>query len=148
MTVAANFDDETWCKGKPLPAVTPESEAFWTGGRDQKLMIARCGDCGRLHHPPLPICPHCQSWSVAPVPVSGEGVVVSYTINHQAWLPNMQVPFAIAYVSLCEQSDVWLLSNIVDCRPDQVQIGMRVRCRFVQHEDVWLPVFFPAGDDT
>ena len=37
---------------RPLPLVVPETEAFWTGGRDGHLVVKRCPECGRP--PPQP----------------------------------------------------------------------------------------------
>lgn len=128
---------------RQLPRTTPESEAFWAGGAEGRLLIQRCGQCLKYHHPPLPICHHCLSREVRATAVSGRGTVHSFTINHQAWLPGMHVPFVIAYVAIDEQPDVWLMTNIVGCAPEQVAIGQRVEVCFEQHEDVWLPLFRP-----
>jgi uncharacterized OB-fold protein len=42
---------------RPLPELTPANEWFWTSGTDGTLRIQGCADCGRLVHPPVPICP-------------------------------------------------------------------------------------------
>jgi uncharacterized OB-fold protein len=138
-----NQETPSSAPGRHLPLVTPESHDFWHAGAHGQLVIRRCQACQRMHHPPLPICPSCQSWDVAGETVSGRGSVVSFTINRQAWLPGMQVPFVIAYVELEEQPGLWLMSNIVNCDPAAVHIGMAVRCTFVQQADVWLPLFEP-----
>jgi uncharacterized OB-fold protein len=128
---------------RPLPQPTPESQAFWSGGASGLLRIQRCAQCQRFHHPPLPVCPHCGSFEVAPETVSGRGRVHSYTINHQAWLPGMDIPFVVAYVALAEQADVWLMTNIIGCLPSQVHIGQRVCVHFEQQDDIWIPLFMP-----
>ena len=46
---------------RPLPQLTPANEWFWTSGADGRLRIQRCDDCGRLVHPPVPMCPACRS---------------------------------------------------------------------------------------
>ncbi|KCZ45740.1 Zn-ribbon domain-containing OB-fold protein [Hyphomonas sp. CY54-11-8] len=81
---------------------------------------------------------------VSSEPVSGRGRVVSFTINHQAWAPGLVVPFVIAIVELVEQTGLRFLSNIVNCDPDDVLIGMEVVVVFEQIEDVWLPLFEAA----
>ena len=112
------------------------------------MLINRCQDCHHYHHPPAPICHVCLSKRIQPVAVAGRGSIVSFTINHEAWVPDLTVPFVIAYVAIDEQSDVWLMSNIIGCSPDQVFIGQRVRVCFEQQEDLWVPLFTPeaAGD--
>jgi uncharacterized protein len=125
----------------PLPIVTAETEAFWRGGREGKLLIARCGACGFYVHPPLPICPQCLNTTITPTPVSGRATLASFTVNHQAWTSDMVVPFVIGVVELIEQPSVRLTTNIV-CTPlDRIVIGMQLRVIFSQREDVWLPLF-------
>jgi uncharacterized OB-fold protein len=127
----------------PLPVLTADTEAFWTGGSRGVLLIQRCGGCAAYIHPPSPICPYCHCREVAPVAVSGKATVASFTINHQKWLPGMRVPFAIAVVALAEQEDVHLTTNIVNTPLDSVHIGQKLRVLFEQHGDVWLPLFEP-----
>ncbi|MFD2580369.1 Zn-ribbon domain-containing OB-fold protein [Novosphingobium colocasiae] len=62
-------------------------------------------------------------------------------MNYQPWLPGLEVPFVVAYVALDEQSDVWLMTNIVGCSVEEVAIGARVRVVFEQQEEVWVPLF-------
>jgi acetyl-CoA acetyltransferase/uncharacterized OB-fold protein len=129
-----------------LPELTPANEWFWTSGADGTLRIQGCVDCATLVHPPAPICPSCRSRKWEPVPVSGRGVVVGYTINAHPWLPGFDPPYAIAVVALDEDVDVRITTNIVGCELDDVHIGQEVAVRFEQHEDVWLPLFEPTGE--
>lgn len=130
-----------------LPGYTVDSAPFWTGGARGELLINRCSDCCTYHHPPAPVCHVCRSRRIDSVAVSGRGTIVSFTVNHQAWTPGLQVPFVVAYVAIDEQPDVWLMTNIVDCAIDEVAIGRRVRVRFEQQEEVWIPLFALDRDD-
>src|SRR5262245_26516949 len=96
------------------PSPTPESQAFWTGGRDGLLLISRCRDCGHFFHPPGPACWRCRGKDVAPEAVSGRATVAAYTINRQAWIPGFEPPYVVATVELAEQADVRLVTNVVD----------------------------------
>jgi len=129
---------------RPLPALDALNRAFWTGGADGKLLIARCSDCGYWLHPPGPVCPQCLSRDVAPQPVSGRGVVYACSVNHQLWHPAFPPPYAVALVELDEQPLLRLVTNIVDCDPSDVRSGMRVAVRFEQVEDVHIPLFHPV----
>ncbi|HKY90021.1 MAG TPA: zinc ribbon domain-containing protein, partial [Nevskiaceae bacterium] len=80
---------------RPLPQLTPENRAFWTGGEHGRLMIHRCEACGHWIHPPSPICPHCRARDVSPHAASGRGTVATFTVNHQPWRPTMAVPFVV-----------------------------------------------------
>lgn len=132
---------------RKLPALTPETEAFWTGGKDGVLLIQRCTSCGLYQHPPLPICSACRTETVAPQVVSGKGKVKTYTVNHQQWLPGLAEPFVIAAIELDEQEELYVFSNIL-APPDEVRSGMRVKVCFEHHEDVWLPMFAPEQGET
>jgi len=126
-----------------LPGLDRLNRDFWTGGADGRLLIARC-DCGRYIHPPLPRCPACGGSTITPTPVSGRGRVAAYSVNHQAWLPGLKVPFVFAAVEIDEQSELYVFTNIVGCDPEQVAYRMPVKVAFEAHEDVYLPMFEPA----
>ncbi|MDP3675322.1 MAG: OB-fold domain-containing protein [Novosphingobium sp.] len=123
----------------------PNNRAFWTGGAQGKLNIHRCGDCGRFTHPPREICRHCQSENIGPHPVSGTGVVDTYTVNHQKWAPDMDVPFVIARVRLDDAPGVYLTTNIVGCPVEAVDIDDPVRVVFEEQDGLWYPLFEKVG---
>lgn len=127
----------------PLPLVTPENRHFWQGGKEGVLNFLYCVHCRYLIHPPGPICPQCLRGDVDIGRVSGRARIETFTINHQAWLPALGVPYALAIVSIVEQPDVRLTTQIVNADFAAICIGMAVRVTFVQHGDVWLPLFEP-----
>lgn len=128
----------------PPPRVTPENEHYWTGGARGELVLLHCAACEFYVHPPSPRCPLCLERGVAPRAVSGRGTVHSYTVNHQAWFPDLPVPYVIAEVELEEQPSVRLTTNVVGCPPAAVAIGMPVRVTFERRGAAWLPMFEPA----
>jgi uncharacterized OB-fold protein len=130
-----------------LPAVTVDNEHFWRGGEHGELRFTRCDDCGYWIHPPQPRCPNCLSKSLSVTAASGLGTVHTYTVNHQPWYPNLDPPYVVAIIDLDEQDGLRLTTNLVDCDPDEVEIGMRVRVTFEQYDDVWIPFFRPVGAD-
>lgn len=133
---------------RPLPQLTPFNEWFWTSGSDGHLRVQGCTDCGRLVHPPTPVCPACQSRSWTPQVVSGQATVVAFTVNQHQWLPSFEPPYGIAIVALAEDPTVRLTTNVVGCDPDEVHVGQEVRVCFEQGEDVWVPLFEPTGATT
>jgi len=130
---------------RPLPRLDSVNRAFWTGGADGELRILRCRDCASFIHPPRPFCRHCLSENVAHEAVPGTGVVDTFTVNYQKWHPAMEVPFVIARVALDGVPGVVLTTNIVGCAVDEVDVGDRVRVRFEQQDDVYLPLFEKVG---
>lgn len=126
---------------RPEPRIDSDNRAFWTGGAEGNLNINKCNDCGLFIHPPKPVCRKCLSDDVSPFAVSGNGTIDTYTVNHQAWFPGLEVPFVIARVALDDAPGVILTTNIVNCPVDAVEFGDKVRVTFLQQNDVWYPLF-------
>ncbi|MBX3510523.1 MAG: OB-fold domain-containing protein [Hyphomonadaceae bacterium] len=124
---------------RPLPELTPENTAFWTGGARGELMITFCETCSKAVHPPELVCPVCLRETMTARRVAGSGVIYTFTVNHQAWTPGMKVPFAIAVVDVDGAPGVRVTGEVVGCEPDAVHIGAKVQIGFTQAEDVWLP---------
>ena len=128
-----------------LPLVTDWNRFYWTSGSDGRLRFRCCAGCGSVQHPAGPTCRYCGSGRLEVREVSGRGVVQSHTTNHQQWSVDVPVPYSVAVVAIEEDPRVRLTTNIVGCDPGHVHVGMRVRVLFEHVEDVWLPVFAPAG---
>lgn len=127
-----------------LPRLDDRQRFFWTAGESGELRFLRCARCRRYVHPPVPRCPYCLAPGLAPETVSGRGTVHSFTVNHQQWIPGSE-PYVIGLVTIAEQDDIRLTTNIVDCDADDVAVGMDVSVTFEQAEDVWLPLFRPVA---
>lgn len=127
----------------PLPELTEDNRPFWTGGAQGRLQFPHCAACDLYLHPPGPVCPRCLQGSLAIRAVSGRGSIATFSINHQPWLPSLEVPYCVAIVELEEQPGLRLTTNIVNCPLQSIHIGMPVRVLFQQVEDVWLPLFEP-----
>ena len=83
--------------------------------------------------------------------MSGLATVIGLTVNHQQWLPDFAPPYVIANVALADDPSIHLTTNIVDCEPDEVQLGAEVRVLFehANHDgrgDVWIPLFELTGE--
>ncbi|MEZ0359740.1 Zn-ribbon domain-containing OB-fold protein [Mycobacterium sp. SA01] len=134
------------------PSPTPESEAFWTGGRDGHLLISRCHACGHFFHPPGPACWRCRSTDVAPEKVSGRATVAAFSVDRQPWIPGFEPPYIVAIVEIAEDPGVRLITNVVDVEPADMRIGLEVEVFFEDWtglsggEDtrVWIPLFRPV----
>lgn len=139
----------------PAPAIVPDLSArlappidddtrpLWTGGARGELLIQRCGRCRRWAHPPVAgPCRACGG-GLVPEPASGRGTVFSYTVNHHPFNPAIPVPYVVAIVELAEQEGLRFFTNLVNCDPAGVRIGMAVRVLFEDHGDWSVPVFEP-----
>lgn len=84
--------------------------------------------------------------------VSGEATLFTFTVAYQQFHPDVPTPFVVALVELVEQSGLRLITNIVDCDPDELVCGMPLRVRFERHdhrgEPMYVPVFTPAAPLT
>ena len=126
----------------PLPVPDEATAPFWDYCRAGELRIQRCVQCGVFRHPPQPMCRDCGSMEQEWAAVSGRGAVFSYIVTHQPIHPALVdlVPHAVVLVEL--EEGVRLTSNVVDCAPDEIEIGMPVAVTFEQvNEQITLPKF-------
>lgn len=131
--------------GKAIPVPTPETQPFYDGCAAGELRIQRCTDCAQPYFYPRPVCPHCGSFNVEWFTASGDATLYSYVINHRP-APGFEAeaPYAIAVVQLAEGPR--MMTNIVDCDPADLRVGMDLEVTFRQETDeVTLPVFRPAA---
>jgi hypothetical protein len=93
------------------------------------LLLARCEDCGVVIWYPRAFCPVCGSRSTSWVEACGRGVVYSFTVARRGVGPYRDAaPYVVAYVELAEGPRV--MTNVVDCHPDSVEVGMPVQVVF------------------
>lgn len=129
----------------PHPDPAPLEAPFWEACRAHQLRIQRCTNCGAFRHHPRPRCPTCRSDAHEWTPVRGTGTVHSWTICYPPVLPGYadRVPYNAVVVRLDE--GVFLVSNLVDCDDDAIEVDMRVEVVFVDVDDeLTLPRFRPA----
>jgi hypothetical protein len=127
-----------------LPLVTDENEHFWRGGADGQLHLLACDDCGEYIHPPAPVCGACLARESHVVAVSGKATLLTYTENHQPWIPGFEPPYIVAIVELAEQTGLRLTTNLVNVAIEDVRIGMPLRVLFEPRDDeIFLPLFEP-----
>ncbi|MEM4486006.1 MAG: Zn-ribbon domain-containing OB-fold protein [Zestosphaera sp.] len=88
------------------------------------IIATKCLECGYVVYPPKARCPKCGSERVVRENLPREGEVLTYTI--------IQVPakgfeeFAPLIIALIKLGDAKVLSEIVEVRPEEVRIGMKV----------------------
>jgi uncharacterized OB-fold protein len=68
---------------------------------------------------------------------------MSYSVVWRPSQPAFQVPYVAAIV---RSDEGWsLFTNVIDCAPEQVRIGMRVAVKFVEMSaEITLPYFTPS----
>ena len=111
-----------------------------------ELYIQKCRDCGDT---PLLSARAVHQLPVAAAPngfaAKGHGKIYTFTITYQNQAAGFResLPYVMAYVELDE--GLKMLTNIVDCRPEEVKIGMPVEVVFEDvTPEVTLAKFRPA----
>lgn len=129
---------------RPLPEPSAISQMFWQKALEGQLWLQYCKECSRFIFYPRVICPHCFSTGLEWKPVSGQGVVYTFTVVYRTDLPGFeeQIPYIYAVVELEEGPR--MTTNIINCSIDEVYIGMPVEVVFKElTADISLPCFQP-----
>jgi uncharacterized protein len=126
------------------PIVGKDDEYFWSGVAEGRLVARRCTQCGRLQHPPSPMCPACGSvdWDVEQL--SGRGTVHSWIVSHHPTQPD-DAPRIVALILL--EEGLRLVSNLHGIDARDVVNDMDVEVVFVDVDGVRLPQFRARGED-
>ena len=136
---------------RPVPVPDERSQPYWDAAAEHVLAVARCSVCDAFSIPPDVVCQHCHSTEpdFTYVPVSGRGVVRSWTVMHLSFVPGFDdlLPFVLVDVELEEQADLRTIGRLVDSPemldgPDApLAIGARVTVAF---EDLAPGISVPA----
>ena len=100
-----------------------------------RLEAGKCDKCGYVAFPHRLICPECGHQKFTTFHLKPEGKIVTYTIIHVA--PDnfsTEAPYAVGIVETDEGAR--LTTQIVDCKPDEIEIGKRIKLmlRCIQRE--------------
>jgi uncharacterized OB-fold protein len=115
--------------GRPLPRRTPISSTHFDAAKEHRLTIQRCPRDGFFFYP-RSRCPHCLADDWTWEEMSGRGVVYAFTIDRVGHDPaqRARLPLVVAVIDLEEGAR--LTSNIVECAPEAVDVGMPVEVVF------------------
>ena len=114
----------------PAAAASWETRGYWEGADRGELVLQRCCACKTVQHRPRAICASCLSSEIEHFVASGRGTVYTFSVTNQNQMPGFRdaCPYVLAYVDLEEGPR--LMTNIVDCDPESVSIGMAVKVDF------------------
>ncbi len=125
--------------GLPVPKATVISQPHWDGCKKGQLLVQHCDECNAYTFPPEIVCPQCLKSSLLWKQSSGKGVIYSFTVVHRPQRPEFAAPYVAAIIELEEG---WhMMSNIIDCDIDSIEIGQAVEVSYVKREDFSLPMF-------
>jgi uncharacterized OB-fold protein len=130
---------------RPLPVPTRESQPYWDGLREGRLMLQHCAGCGKVRHYPRPVCPHCFSmeseWREAPL----GGTIHSWTVCHHPFnfFFKQMAPYIVALVDM--DAGVRVNAQLRGVAEGDLEIGKRVRLAFEPaSKEITLPYFISA----
>jgi uncharacterized OB-fold protein len=128
---------------RPRPKFNQDQAWFWEGLGQRELRIQRFTDDGSLVHPPANCNPKTQHFDYDWVVASGAATLYSHTVVHYPQVPSFDYPHIVGLVEL--EEGVRLITTIVGCKPEQLEIGMPLELDFVDTaDDVTLHQFHPA----
>jgi uncharacterized OB-fold protein len=128
---------------RPRPARSLDTDFFWQGLDESRLLFQVCPSCEQVRHPPVACCPSCFETRVEYIESTRRGVVYSFTTHHHPPIPGFSAPFAIVVAEL--EEGVRLVAGL-DGPAESLAIGDPVRVDFEKQPDGWsVPVFRRVG---
>lgn len=131
---------------KPLPVITEMTRPFWTGAKNGKFFLQKCGQCATFNFHPKPWCIECGSRDLVWTDAKPEGTVYSYTIsrtvamNYPGW--EKDLPVLMCLIDLDDGARMY--AQVTDCSPEAIHIGMRVTVHFEDiGKEAGIPKFRP-----
>lgn len=131
----------------PRPVPTMDDAGFWDRCRQRKLCFQACAACGKLRHPPMPVCPACHSTKVTWINAPAQAEVYTFNVIHYASHPAVagHLPYVGALIVFPELPGVRLISNVTHCAPSSVSIEMPVELWWDDiGDDMFIPRFRPT----
>ena len=129
--------------GIPTGSQSTAAAPYWDACRRGELLFQRCGACGHATHTPAYLCSNCTAQDLTWEASSGTGEIYSWTTVWRPQMPTFDVPYVAIIVDMDEGWQI--LSNLVRCEHDAVEIGMRVEVEFHEMEGGFtLPYFRPV----
>jgi uncharacterized OB-fold protein len=129
---------------RPLPTPTRDSQPYWDGLREGRLVLQHCAACGKVRHYPRPLCPHCLSMESEFRSAPLGGAIHSWTVCHHpfAFFFKPLAPYTVALVDM--DAGVRINAPLRQMPESALRIGARVRLGFEPATpDVTLPFFLP-----
>ena len=131
---------------KPVPVPSRESQPYWDGLRDGKLLMPRCDRCEKYWFPPSLLCPHCYSARWTWTETKGRGRIFSYVVYHRVYhlAFAQEVPYAVAVIELDEGPRMY--SNVIGIAPEKLVCDMHVEVAYEPITDaITLAKFKPVA---
>jgi hypothetical protein len=131
------------------PHADETTQPFWDAALEGRLLGSRCTKCGTFLLPPQPFCFVCQNATFEWTELPGTGTIYSFTVVRHPLAPHLAevVPYVSGVIELdgTQGAGCRMIANIVDCDPESVRIGDKVRVAFDKVSDTMaVPRFAPV----
>jgi uncharacterized OB-fold protein len=128
-------------------------DKFFKGVVEGKLYATKCNHCSKVFVPPRADCPFCMadltdSW----VELPKECELHTFSVLHFAGPTFFKdLPFILG-LAKWPNVDTYLMARIKEAKPEDVQIGMKLKVKFAEpHRRTWTVLDFwyePAEEET
>lgn len=122
-------------KGMPAPAADLDTQPFWDGLGNDRLLLPHCAQCRKPRWPPGPMCPYCHSLETAWRDAPASGRLYSWVVVDHPTHPALrdQVPYVIAIVEFADK--IRLVGNIVNWDGRELRDGLELKVVFETRDD-------------
>lgn len=124
--------------GLPRPVPTPDGldAPFWSGLKEERVLLQRCVACRKFQWGPEWLCHRCLSFDLEYEAVAPKGRIYSY---ERVWHPvhpalKAQGPYLVVLVELPNADNVRLVGNLLGDPRAPVTIGAAVEGVFEHRE--------------
>lgn len=122
----------------PLP-FQPEFQPHFDDLRAGRISFPHCQSCGTVNWYPMVLCRQCQSDQFAWREVAGKARLWSWTVVRRPFSPQWEgrTPYVVGLVEFDELPGTRLITNVVDCIAEELEVDAEVE-----------PVFERGGDGS
>ena len=129
--------------GLPVPVAEPDgvSAPYWSGLREGRLLVQRCGHCATWQFGPEWLCHACLSFDPAWVEVAPRGRIYSW---ERSWHPAHAAlkdhgPYLVVLVEVPHAGRVRMVGNLLGDPLQEVVVGAEVQGVFELHANASPP---------
>ena len=134
----------------PIPDVhDKEGAPFWEGTRRGEIRFPKCRSCNRFHWYPCIICPFCQSSDIEWQVITSQPRLFIWTCVMWNLGPLFEAngPYIAALVEFDEAPNLRLPALLVDCKSEELSIGMPLEVVFQRiNDELTMPLFKPKRE--
>lgn len=125
----------------PQPSVYVDTQPFWDGAKQGRLVLQFCLDTKQFQHYPRPVSIFTGSRNLEWREVTGKGTIYACTVIRVPG-PGLEGRLPLSVVTVELDDGVRIIGNVLNVDPDTVKIGQRVEVAWDRlSDDVQYPAF-------